>query len=192
MDGVLYAYDFEARLRLLEDALDVPADIIRAEIFESGFEDEADLGRMDTDTYIAGIAARLGVPVTLRQWTAARKWAMAPEPAMLDLARGLKAHCEIALLTNNGRFLADAIDELAPELPPLFGERLFVSGILGMGKEHAPTFTALLAQLGWQPATTLFIDDSPRYIGEADKAGLVTHLFTDIDGLRGWLAEFGL
>ncbi len=83
MDGVLYAYDFENRLKLLESALDVPIEIIRAEIFTSGFENAYDDGQMTTEDYIDGISKRLGVEVTLRQWVAARKWAMAPAPAMI-------------------------------------------------------------------------------------------------------------
>ena len=192
MDGVLYSYDFGHRLELLENAIGVPAATIEREIFNSGFEDAADRGEMTTDAYIAGIAARLGVDVTLRQWVSARKWAMAPEPAMIDLARDLSTRCDIALLTNNGHMMADAIADLAPELPPLFGERLFVSAAIGMGKEEASTFTAFLPRLGWTPATTLFVDDSPRYIEQADKAGLITHRFDGIDGFKDKLAQVGL
>ncbi len=120
MDGVLYAYDFENRLNLLESATGIPAETIRAEVFQSGLEDAHDDGQVDTAAYIEAISARLGVDVTLRQWVAARKWAMAPEPAMIDLARDLQSRMPIALLTNNGPMLYENISDLAPELPPLF------------------------------------------------------------------------
>lgn len=192
MDGVLYAYDFENRLNLLSDALGVPALDIKEKIFLSGWEDRSDNGDIEVDEYIAGIAERLDVDVTLRQWVAARKWAMAPEPMMLDLARQLSESVEIALLTNNGRMLFDHIDEVAPELRPLFGERLFVSGVHGFNKERAEGFVSILDHLGWDAAATLFIDDSPRYIAQADEAGLVTHLFDGIEGLRGRLSQLGV
>lgn len=192
MDGVLYAYDFENRLGLLEAALEISKETIRREIFQSGFDDSHDNGDITVDAYIAGIAERLGVPVRLGQWVAARKWAMAPEPMVIDLARQLQAKVEIALLTNNGAILYENIAELAPELPPLFGDRLFVSGVHGFNKERAEGFAGLLAHLGWQAETTLFIDDSPRYIATADQAGLVTHRFDGIDGLRARLSDLGL
>ncbi len=192
MDGVLYAYDFNNRLNLLEAALNVPVADIREKIFTSGFDDAHDDGEMNTDDYIAGIAERLGVPVRLGQWVAARKWAMAPEPAMLDLARDLSTKAEIALLTNNGPMLYEHLGALAPELPGIFKDRLFVSGVHGFNKERAEGFTGMLAHLGWSPASTLFIDDSAQYIAAANEAGLVTHHFDGIDGLRARLTSLGL
>ncbi|WNK00612.1 hypothetical protein L2D14_04115 [Thalassospiraceae bacterium LMO-JJ14] len=192
MDGVLYSYDFANRLNLLSDALGVPAADIEEKIFKSGFEDLSDNGDLTLDDYIAGIGERLGVEVRLGQWVAARKWAMAPEPMMLDLARQLSATLDVALLTNNGEFLHRHIDELAPELSPLFGDRLFVSGVHGFNKERASGFTGILEHLGWDGETTLFIDDSPRYIAAADEAGLVTHLFDGIEGLKARLSGVGL
>ncbi len=191
MDGVLYAYDFENRLKLLEDALGVPAETIRDRIFKSGWEDRADNGDIGLDDYIAGISERLGVEVRLGQWVAARKWAMAPDPAMIDLARRLSETLRIAMLTNNGTMLWDHIDELAPELRPLFGERLFVSGVHGFNKERASGFTDLLDRLGWEAEATLFVDDSARYIAQADEAGLVTHLFEGVEGFRARLTALG-
>ncbi|MGJ3260234.1 MAG: HAD family hydrolase [Rhodospirillales bacterium] len=191
MDGVLYAYDFENRLKLLEDALGVPADDIREKIFKSGWEDRADNGDIGLDDYIAGIAERLGTEVRLGQWVAARKWAMAPDPAMIDLVRRLSETLRIAMLTNNGTMLWDHIDALAPELRPLFGERLFVSGVHGFNKECASGFTDLLDRLGWEAEATLFVDDSARYIAQADEAGLVTHLFEGIEGFRARLTALG-
>lgn len=192
MDGVLYAYDFENRLKLLEAALDVPGETIRAEIFESGLEDGHDDGATDTAAYIQGISERLGVEVTLRQWVSARKWAMAPEPAMIDLARELKARLPIALLTNNGPMLFENIADLAPELPPLFESNLFVSGVHGFNKERSSGFSGVLAHLNWRAEATLFVDDNPGYIAMADEAGLVTHVFDGIEGLKVRMAELGL
>ncbi len=194
MDGVLYAYDFENRLGLLESALEVPAAKIRAEIFNSDLEHSFDDGALTTDAYIAAISERLGVNVTLRQWIAARKWAMAPEPAMIDLARDLGARVGIAMLTNNGPMLYENIAEIAPELPDVFGDNLFCSGVHGFNKERVDGFQGVLARLGWDGATTLFIDDSPTYIARAVEAGLVTHHHVDEDmhALKERLMSFGL
>ena len=194
MDGVLYAYDFENRLNLLETAPALPAETIRAEIFKSGFEDNYDDGQMTTDDYIAGISKRLGVDVTLRQWIAARKWAMAPEPAMIDLARDLSARVEVALLTNNGPILYENVAQMAPELPVVFGEHFYCSGVHGFNKERVDGFVGLLEKMSWSAETTLFIDDNPTFIARAEEAGLVTHFFAyeDMAGLKERLTSFGL
>ena len=194
MDNVLYAYDFENRLGLLESALDVPATKIREKIFQSGFEDTYDDGALTTDAYIAGISERLGVDVTLRQWIAARKWAMAPEPAMIDLARDLGTRVQIAMLTNNGPMLYENIAAIAPELPGVFGDNLFCSGVHGFNKERVDGFHGVLAKLGWDAATTLFVDDSATYIARAREAGLQTHHHVDenMDALKQRLSDFGL
>ncbi len=192
MDGVLYAYDFENRLNLLESALDVPKEKIRAEVFESGFENSADDGGMDADAYIGGISERLGVAVRPGQWIAARKWSMAPEPEMIDLVRTLKQSTDVALLTNNNVLTAEHIEELAPELPDLFGDQLFFSATIGGGKDHAETFTRLCDRLRWSPATTLFVDDNTGYVAMAEKAGLRTHLFAEIGPFRDTLKGHGL
>lgn len=194
MDGVLYAYDFENRLKLLESALDVPAETVRAKIFNSGFEDTYDDGQMTTGDYIDGISKHLGVDVTLRQWIAARKWAMAPEPALIDLARDLGTRVEIALLTNNGPMLFENVAQMAPELPGVFGEHLFCSGVHGFNKERVDGFVGLLEKMSWSAETTLFIDDSPTYIARAVEAGLITHHFVDedVDGLKEHLKVLGL
>lgn len=191
MDGVLYAYDRVHRMELLSSALDVPAADIREKIFASGLEEAHDLGRLSVDEYVAEVGRALGRDVTLRQMISARKWSMAPEPAMLDLAKRLGADYEIAMMTNNGMFLADAIDQLAPELPAIFGDRVFFSGALGCGKETPETFDLLMSKLGWQAGRTLFVDDSSEYIEAAIKAGLIAHKFEGIDGLKAHLAELG-
>lgn len=192
MDGVLYAYDFENRLNLLESATGVAADIIRAKIFDSEIERASDRGVLTTDAYMAAIADALGVDVTLRQWVAARKWAMAPTPQVIDLARELATRVDIALLTNNGSMMAEHVGELAPELPALFGDNVFVSGQCGFDKETVEGFTGLLRQLGWDPAATLFIDDNADYVANAETAGLITHVFQDPEQLRDDLRARGL
>lgn len=191
MDGVLYNYDRPQRLSLLSDALGVPVDDIAAKVFDAGLEDDHDLGTLELDAYIAEIGRVLAVPVTLRQWRAARKWAMSPEGPMLQLAAKLGEQVDIALMTNNGTFVAEALDELAPELRTVFGERMHFSGVLRAGKQHAATFPVLMDRLGWRAGTTLFIDDNPSYIAAADAAGLVTHLFDGIDPLRARLTALG-
>jgi len=192
MDGVFCAYDFPTRLNHLEDVTGVPAAEIEARIFKSGFEDGADLGHYGADGYIKEIARLLDTDMDRNTWLAARAASMTPWPEMAQLARDLKGRHPIAMLSNNGWLLREAIGGIMPELPEVFGERLFFSAELGGGKETPATFTTLLAVLGWQPATTLFIDDSETYIASAAEAGLQTFTFSDVAGFRAELLERGL
>jgi len=189
MDGVLCRYDFAGRLQRLQAVLGVSAAEIGARIFQSGFEGDADLGVYDSDIYMTEVSRRLGVTVDRQTWLAARAEAMTPDHGMLELARDLKRNHDIALMTNNGALLSESIDEIFPTLREIFGQQLVFSSDISAGKEHAATFPILMTRFGWHAETTLFIDDSETYIAAGRKAGVQTHLFTGIDGLRAVLRE---
>ncbi|MEK9724976.1 MAG: HAD family phosphatase [Rhodospirillaceae bacterium] len=192
MDGVFFDYDFAARFAALGISTGVAAAEIEARIFKSGYEDDADWGRIDADAYLTGIAERLDAEVDAETWLAARAGAMTPYPEMFALARRLKAQLPVALLSNNGWLLRANIARLHPDLDALFAPHLYFSAELGGGKEDPATFGPLLDRLGWTPGTTLFVDDSPEYIAAAGAAGLRTHLFAGVDGFRAALADLGL
>ncbi len=192
MDGVFCAYDFRGRLQYLEKALGVSAAEIDIRIFESGLEDRADSGTFSTTEYLSEVSRLLETPVSHKIWLDARVQSMTPWPEMFDLARQLQTNHEIALLTNNGWFLAESIGDILPELPTIFGDHLYFSAQLGGGKDTPTTFTRLLAELDWSPETTLFIDDSATYIASAKDAGLHTHHFTTCDILKADLRHFGV
>ncbi len=192
MDDVLCTYDFPERLRLLATSTGLTAEHIEAAVWTSGFEDEADRGIYDADAYLAECARRLGVFVSRSQWLAARAAAMTPNFEVLDLARDLAQRMPTALLTNNGLLLMEAIDDIFPEAPAIFGEHTYFSAGLGLSKPDPAAFQAVTARLGVEPTDALFIDDLPHYIEGAKKAGLHTHHFTGIEALRRALRGFGL
>ena len=134
MDGVLCRYRLDARLEYLSRLCGRTANEIRAAIWTSGFEDRADAGELSAEAYLAGFGERIGMALTREQWVAARRGAMSPDPAMLDLVRRLGAQLPVALLTNNGFLLRETLPALAPELPPLFGNRVFIAAELGARK----------------------------------------------------------
>lgn len=192
MDNVLCDYDRAERLRILEDATGVAAADIDAQIFQSGFEDKADLGHYGPGPYVEEISRLLDVDMDAETWLAARSRAMTPWPEMLALARDMKTRRPVALLSNNSWLLRENIGRILPELPEIFAGNLYFSAEIGLGKETPDVFAPLLGLLGWTAAETLFIDDSPDYIASAAAAGLQTHLFTGADDLRGTLAALGL
>lgn len=192
MDGVFCDYDFEHRLALLEEWTGISAAEIDRSIFKSGFEDAANLGHYSGDAYIEEVARLLGVPMEAETWLLARAQAMTPYPETAAIARRLKGHYPMALLSNNGWLLRENISRILPDLPKIFKNMLFFSAETGAGKEKATSFAPLITILGWQAATTLFIDGNPVYTAAAAKAGLQTYQFTNPTAFAADLGHLGL
>ena len=143
MDGVLDRYDLNARLARLSAVTGKSADAIHAAIWKSGFEDAADAGKLSALEYLEGFGARIGAPLSRQDWIAARRAAMHPNRDVLALAEELKRRTGIAVLTNNGFLVKESFDQLFPELPPLFGEKLHVAADerqIRRGRAHGDQF----------------------------------------------------
>jgi len=193
LDGVLCDYDFEARLAHMARAIGRPAPEIRAEIFDSGWDEMSDRGEIGTEDYLEGCAARLKAPVPRAAWLAARASAMSPKDDVLDLAETLAARVAVAVFTNNNLLLAEALPAILPRIPAIFGRQVFFSAALGLSKPDPVSFRAVLARLGGiAPARALFVDDRADYLAGARRAGLEVHLFKGAEGLRADLADYGL
>lgn len=193
MDGVLCAYDFAARIAGLARLTGCAAQAIESEIFDSGWDERSDRGEIGTEEYLAGCSARLGVQVTRAVWLEARAAVMTPDREVLDIARALVKVMPAAVLTNNNRLIADNLAGMFPEVPEIFGDRVYVSAVLGLAKPDPAAYLAVLTHLGAAPpGRALFIDDRADYIAGAVRAGLQTHLFKSAAALRTDLARLGL
>jgi len=192
MDGVLDRYDLGARLERLAAATGKSAEAIHAAIWKSGFEDAADAGQFSAEEYLKGFAERVGAPVSRAAWVAARRAGMHPNRDVLELAKRLKRRAGIAVLTNNGFLVKDSFDELFPELPPLFGERLHVAAEFGAKKPDPEVYRRLVARHVIEPGMAMMVDDKPENVEGAKAAGLAGCRFSGIDGLRRELRARGL
>ena len=192
MDGVCCHYDFQYHLTLLEEWTGVLAAEIDQRIFKSGFEDAANRGLYGGDAYIDEIARLLEFPIDAETWLLARAQAMTPYPKTAAIARRLKDRYPMALLSNNGWLLRENISRILPELPELFGSRLFFSAETGANKEKASSFAPMINMLGWQAGTTLLIDVNPANTAAAAKAGLQTYHFCSPIAFAADLIQLGL
>ena len=192
MDGVLCRYRLDVRLEYLSRLCGRTANEIRAAIWTSGFEDRADAGELSAEAYLAGFGERIGMALTREQWVAARRGAMSPDPAMLDLVRRLGAQLPVALLTNNGFLLRETLPALAPELPPLFGNRVFIAAELGARKPDPAVYHRVAERLALPAAALLMVDDNAANATGAVAAGWQGHQFTGVEGLLARLAELGI
>ena len=183
MDDVLCHYDLGRRLRALSQISGKMPRDIRAAIWDSGFEDDADSGGYpDADVYLAEFSYRIGHTITRQQWIAARRESMIASFDVLTLAESIGTAARIAIYTNNGPIVKSSLDELFPEAAAIFKER-YCSYEFGTKKPDPQSFTKLLAKISVSPADTWFIDDKRSNVQGARLAGLKAHHFRSYEPL---------
>jgi putative hydrolase of the HAD superfamily len=183
MDDVLCHYDLGRRLRALSQISGKMPRDIRAAIWDSGFEDDADSGGYpDADVYLAEFSYRIGHTITRQQWIAARRESMIASFDVLTLAESIGTAARIAIYTNNGPIVKSSLDELFPEAAAIFKER-YCSYEFGTKKPDPQSFTKLLAKISVAPADTWFIDDKRSNVQGARLAGLKAHHFRSYEPL---------
>lgn len=192
MHDVLCRYDRKKRLDDLARLSGKPADDIYAAIWSSGFEGEADAGKLDADAYLAGFGERLGYPITLREWLDNRKLATVPMPEILAIMAAVKQRAKVAVLTNNHGLVREHLDFLFPELFALCGEKSYVSAQFGAAKPDPQVYLRCVAAAGGVPAETLFIDDSKTNVDGALAAGMQGHVFSGAAALQVALKAYSL
>jgi putative hydrolase of the HAD superfamily len=192
MHDVLCRYDRAGRIADLARLSGTPADEIFANIWQSGFEDQADSGQLDEAAYLQGFGQRLNYPITRDEWLENRRRAMTPMPEVLDLLAAVQAKTPVAVLTNNHTLVRDHLDVLFPELAARCGDRSYVSAQFGAAKPDPAVYLACVAAAGGTPAETLFIDDGEKNIAGAEQGGLIGHVFTSPSNLAIALRQYGL
>ena len=191
MDDVLCHYDLGRRLRALSQISGKTPRDIRAAIWDSGFEDDADSGGYpDADVYLAEFSYRIGHTITRKQWIAARRESMIASLDVLALAEAIGKTARIALYTNNGPIVKNSLDELFPEAAEIFRER-YCSYEFGTKKPDPQSFTKLLAKIGVAPADTWFIDDKRSNVQGARLAGLKAHHFRSCEAFAKDVKSMG-
>jgi putative hydrolase of the HAD superfamily len=178
LDGVLCRYHRAGRRQELAAFAATTPDAVQAAIWDSGFEEAADRGEYDAEGYLREFGRRLGYPLTRAQWIANRKASLTPWPEMLALVRRVQRATAAAVLTTNGPLMLEAIDEIYPELLPLFGrENLHFSCALGATKSEPEGFRRVLEKRGLAATDCFFLDDHADYVATARQVGLDAQLF---------------
>lgn len=172
LDGVLTRYDRAARLASLASRSGTSAEQVKVALFDSGLEDESDLGRWRPREYAEELSRRLGAKLTLDDCIAARAASMTPDQAALDLVRRIAPRARVAILTNNGLFLRAHLPAMCPALFPLFSGRVHCSAEFGVAKPDPTVYRRCLAVLDVPPEQALFVDDNPDNVRGAVSAGL--------------------
>lgn len=188
VDGVLVHYQRAQRVLHLAQALAVPAEAVQVALYDSGLEAAHDSGALDAASYLERLGEQLGRRVDAQTWMAARQAASHPQAAVLQRLQTLQL--PLAVLTNNGALLAQALPTLLPELFPALQGRVFCSADFGLRKPAPAVFLRTLEVLGVAPAHTLFIDDLFTNVRGARLAGLHAETVRDGRGLGKVLKRY--
>ncbi|MFS2044226.1 HAD-IA family hydrolase, partial [Stenotrophomonas geniculata] len=117
-----------------------------------------------------------------------RRAASHPQAAVLQRLQALQL--PMAVLTNNGALMQQALPALLPELFPALRERVFCSAGFGLRKPAPEVFLRTLEVLGVAPSHTLFIDDLFANVRGARAAGLHAETVRDGRGLGKVLKRY--
>ena len=192
MDDVLCAYHVDIRIAALAEITGKAADSIRASIWDTDFLEQSDRGAYSAQAYLEEFGRRLDYPLSRAEWVAARKAAMPPFHDVLGLVGRVKKRLPVALLTNNDHLLGDTLDEIFPDLIPLFGDAIFVSARIGAAKPDAACFMHCCTALKVAATETFFTDDLVENVLGAKSAGLMAHHFDGYQGLVQALEAHGV
>ena len=192
MDGVLARLDRTHRLTLLSEMTGKPPAFLQAAIWDSDFEPGAETGAYATGAeYLEEWNRRTGCRLTRAQWVRARRDSMTTEHDVLRLAAALLDQTGIAMLTNNGALLYEALPEVFPEMFRIFGGRAHASFQFKARKPEPQVFERLAARYGVPPARAVVVDDDEEYVDGARQAGLRGILFSGGVELRRRLLGYG-
>ncbi|MES0809632.1 HAD family phosphatase [Roseibium sp. SCPC15] len=193
MDQVLYDYEHQVRLQLLEDLTGRPAAEIDEAVWGGSHENEAEAGNPDTaEGYLAQYGRLLGYPIDFDTWADIRRRMMRARPDVLDLVRQLKQKADIAMLTNNGMMLKASLPVCAPEMIEIFGEKAHVSAEFKVRKPDPAIYRLICEKYGYPTSASAFIDDRAENVAGAEKAGLYGHVYADFENFRSYLKKHDL
>ncbi|KFA22762.1 hypothetical protein KWU_0109670, partial [Xanthomonas vasicola pv. musacearum NCPPB 4394] len=183
-DGVLAHYARPRRMAALATAAGCSPQRVHEVLFAQGLERAYDAGAIDTHAYLAQLSEELRHPIDRATWITARVAACRADPSVVAQVLAVSATTAVAVLTNNGPLMLDAIERVVPSLFPLLQDRVLCSGALGGRKPDVQVYQRALAQLGQRAEHTLFVDDLFVNVRGARAAGLHADTVRDARALR--------
>lgn len=101
----------------------------------------------------------------------------------LELIQRLRSHYKVFLYSNTNDLHEIAFSEIVKESTPYAAlaecfDKVYLSHKIGFRKPNKEGFELILRENNLNPATTLFIDDSPQHIAAAAALGLQTYFLS--------------
>lgn len=137
-------------------------------------------GLLSTKDFIAKLKTWLPNPVAHTEIVDAWNAMLLDFPLRrLQILQQLQLHYDIVLLSNTNELHEEAFNQKLKEVCgynklAVFFDRVYFSHHIGMRKPEAAIFEHVLADTGFDPRHTLFIDDSQQHIVGASELGIQT------------------
>lgn len=176
LGGVVCRFHPERRTTALARLSGLPEATIDAQVFESGFDDACDRGRFSLDEIVDELTTMLDLTAGDPRADLRACWAAAfePDPGVVSLLR--RATVPVALFTNNGPLVEDALRNELTEVVPLFTQLVFASQ-LGAAKPDPASYERAAEAMGVDGADLYFVDDRAENAAAAAEAGWQAHHF---------------
>lgn len=194
MDNVLYDYHWRVRMDGLSALTGHGFHELRRRWWHDEGEWLAEKGVPPTgEEYLAAVNLALESDISQTVWLEQRRAAMTARPDVIAVAQKASALGEVAVLTNNGALIGEHLADIAPELVPVFGRRLYATSSFRARKPEPEVFLSALEFLGHSPDDTFFVDDMPENVRGAQSIGITAHWFgphTAALQLWDWVEQF--
>jgi putative hydrolase of the HAD superfamily len=145
--------------------------------------DDFQTGRVNEQQFWMNMTNQLNVPMPESKslWGNAFASVYIPRPELFSWAAQLrKTGFKTAILSNTEK---PSVDFFNKQNYDMFDVQVF-SCLEGIRKPQMEIYKLTLNRLGVSSAQTLFIDDKPDYIAGAERVGINTILFKNIDQLK--------
>jgi FMN phosphatase YigB (HAD superfamily) len=193
LGGVIYDIDYQRTIDAFIALGADPQKVMYSQAAQSGLFDDYETGKISSETFIDSLQREMPSGISRRQIQDAWNAILVGQPAhRLEFLKEIRKQIPIFLLSNTNALHIEFIyDQLHKEFnvsgyAPFFDE-VFLSYELGLRKPHVETFQEVIRRTGVNPATTLFIDDSPQHLVGAQEAGLQTY-----HHIQGDIVDIGL
>lgn len=147
---------------------------------QSNFFSDFETGKLEEQHFISGINELMPEKAKEQDIIAAWNAMLLDFPLRrLQILQQLQLHYDIVLLSNTNSIHERAFNQLLRERCgfnslAVFVDKVFYSHHIGMRKPDVATFEYVLNYTGFDPAHTLFVDDSRQHIAGAQSAGIQT------------------
>lgn len=139
---------------------------------------DLETGKIDSAQFISTIQSWIPGPTSEQQITAAWNAMLLDFPLRrLQILQQLQLHYDTVLLSNTNEIHEAVFNQRLRAVCgfntlAVFFDKVFYSHHIGRRKPDVSTFEYVLEQMGFDPAHTLFLDDSIQHIEGARKAGI--------------------
>lgn len=187
LGGVIYDIDYQRTIDAFIALGADPKKVLYSQAMQSDLFDAYETGKVSSDYFLEELQREIPNKIGKEEIQTAWNAILIGQPAhRLEFLKQVRAQIPIFLLSNTN---ALHIEQIHSELFIQFGvssydaffEGVFLSYELGLRKPNVETFQEVIRRIGVNPATTLFIDDSPQHLVGAQQAGLATYHHTNGD-----------